>query len=127
MGQTGSYVDQMIFGRIAHRRPVLLRLLGEPRESFCKFIAAGQSQPAMLHVKIILDCRWARGSFRQSLAFLRTAKAFADFFAEVLEHGARLLIYRRERGPALRPPGPAQGRGRRWGEFTPRSVDPLLA
>jgi hypothetical protein len=54
---------------------LLLRLLGEPRQPFGKFIAAGQSQPAMLHVKIILDLRWAQGSFRLPLAFLRTAKA----------------------------------------------------
>src|SRR5262245_6271911 len=47
---------------------LLLRLLGEPRQPFGKFIAAGQSQPAMLHVKIILDLRWAQGSFRLPLA-----------------------------------------------------------
>src|SRR5215472_7415251 len=65
---------------------LLLRLLCEPRQPFGKFIAAGQTQPAMLHVKIILDLRWAQGSFRLPLAFLRMAKALADFLAEALEH-----------------------------------------
>ena len=50
----------------------------------CKFIAAAQSQPALLHFEIIADRRCSEGGFRQPLAFLRTAKALADFFAEVL-------------------------------------------
>jgi len=41
-----------------------------------------------LHFEIILDRRCGQGGFRQLIAFLRTAKALADFFTEVLEHGA---------------------------------------
>src|SRR5262249_25612282 len=60
----------------------------EGRQPFRKFVAAGQVEPALLHFKIILDCRCAQGCFSQPLAFLRTAKALANFFAEVLERGA---------------------------------------
>src|SRR5262249_18509954 len=61
---------------------------GESRQPFCKFIAAGQSQPALLHVEITLDRSRTQSSCRQLPAFLRKAKALTDFFAEVLEHGA---------------------------------------
>jgi hypothetical protein len=61
----------------------------------------------MLHVKIILDGRCALGSFRQSLAFLRTAKALSDFLAEVLEHDfASQANDRRERDRVSRPAMP---------------------
>src|SRR5262249_30656870 len=79
----------------------------EPRQPFCKLIAVGQSQPTLLHLEIILDRRWGHGGFRQLLAFLRTAKALADFFAEVLQHDAPSQITGGSaiRLPALRPPG----------------------
>src|SRR5262245_44194556 len=73
----------------------------EPRQPFCKLIAVGQSQPTLLHVEIILDRRWGQGGFGQPLAFLRTAKALVDVFAEVLEHGAPPKDDRRERDRSL--------------------------
>src|SRR5262249_60769894 len=81
-------------GSFSSGRRLILRLLAlpegrdEPRQPFCKFIAAGQSQPTLLHVEIALDRGWTQGGFRQQPAFLRTLKALTDFFAEVLEHGA---------------------------------------
>src|SRR5262249_18948206 len=113
------------------RLPTTLRLLalaerfGEPRQPFCKFIAAGQSQPALLHFEVTLDRRWGQGGFRQLLAVLRMAKALADFFAEVLEHVASSQAeYRRERDRSLSHRRLAQGRCQ-WGrertpDFKPR-------
>jgi len=60
----------------------------ERRQPFGKFVATGQGQPALLHVEIIVDHGWVEGGFSQPPAFLRTAKALANFFAEVLERGA---------------------------------------
>src|SRR5262249_7784557 len=77
-----------LFPRVFFR---FLSGLSEPRQPLCKFIAAGWSQPALLHFEIILDRRWGQCGLRQPLAFLRTVKALADFFAEVLEHGATAL------------------------------------
>src|SRR5262249_15880449 len=74
-----------LFPRVFFR---FLSGLSEPRQPLCKFIAAGWSQPALLHFEISFDRRWGEGGLRQPLAFLRTVKALADFFAEVLEHGA---------------------------------------
>src|SRR5215471_1615072 len=99
------------------RLPTTLRLLalaerfGEPRQPFCKFIAAGQSQPALLHFEVTLDRRRGQGGFRQLLAVLSMAKALADFFAEVLEHGVSSQAeYRRERDRSLSHRRLAQGR-----------------
>jgi len=70
-------------------RPVALpERLGEPGQPFRELIAAGQGKPAPLHFEIILDRRLGHGDFRLPLAFPCTAEALADFFAEVLEHGA---------------------------------------
>src|SRR5215510_16058422 len=94
-------------GSFSSGRRLILRLLAlpegrdEPRQPFCKFIAAGQSQPTLLHVEIALDRGWTQGGFRQQPAFLRTLKALTDFFAEVLEHGAPPKNYRRERDWSL--------------------------
>src|SRR5215831_20687589 len=74
--------------RLIPRLPALAEGCDEPRQPFCKFIAAGQSQPTLLHVEIALDRGWTQGGFRQQPAFLRTLNALTDFFAEVLEHGA---------------------------------------
>src|SRR5262249_56807816 len=62
----------------------------EPGHPFCKFMAASQSHPTLLHFEIMLDLRCVHRGFRPSPAFPRTAKALANCFAAVLEHGARL-------------------------------------
>jgi hypothetical protein len=51
-------------GGLFLRRCALPVRLGETRQPFCKFIALGQSQPALLHLEIILDHRCVQGGFR---------------------------------------------------------------
>jgi hypothetical protein len=46
---------------------------GEIRQALGKSVAAGQVQPALLHLEIILNRRRAQAGFGQPLAFLRTA------------------------------------------------------
>src|SRR5262249_58100719 len=83
--------DRLSLAALAKRRffvvPRARERCDERRQPFCKFVAATQSQPALLHLEIKLDLRCAEGDFRQPPAFLRMAKALADFFAEVLKHG----------------------------------------
>src|SRR5262245_24088182 len=90
-GRAGAYRRCGSFssgGRLILRLPAVAEGRGESRQPFCRFIAAGQSQPALLHVEITLDRSRTQSSCRQLPAFLRKAKALTDFFAEVLEHGA---------------------------------------
>jgi hypothetical protein len=56
----------------------LRRRFDKRRQLFCKFIAAGQSEPALLHLQIILDRRWVQSGFSPPPAFLRMTKALAD-------------------------------------------------
>ena len=58
--------------------------LGPIRETIVRQLK-GQSEPALLHFEIGLDLRWGQGL---PLAFVRMAKALADFLAELLEHCA---------------------------------------
>src|SRR5262249_60115719 len=52
--------------------------LGPIRETIVRQLK-GQSEPALLHFEIGLDLRWGQGL---PLAFVRMAKALADFLAE---------------------------------------------
>src|SRR5215467_539203 len=62
--------------------------LDEIRQPFRKFIAAGQREPAAPHVEIIRLASFGPSLFCQPPTFFGTAVALADFFTEVLEHGA---------------------------------------
>src|SRR5262249_55471240 len=65
--------------RPSPRRPVLaLERCDKRRQPFCKFIAAGQIEPALLHFEIIPDRRWVQEGFSKPPACLRMTMALAE-------------------------------------------------
>src|SRR5262249_29603884 len=89
-----------------------LEPLVENRKPLRKFVAAGESQPTLLHRETIGPHRFARRSLGRRPAFVRTEVALANVFADVLEHGARLLSRCQAGARQVSLPPTPEGRGR---------------